>query len=76
VKRLFMIKTPTGKIALNANDEPIYFDNKVQAKIIRDRMGEGFTVSYGPDHKKHLSNRNTSNNDGSTGVKNNASQAS
>lgn len=31
--------------------EPLYFDNKMEAKQLRDRIGGRTVVTFGPDHK-------------------------
>ena len=53
---LWAIKTPTGGLYLSSTGQPVYFDSKDQAKIIRNKLGEDYRVTYGPDHKKGYAN--------------------
>lgn len=50
MKKLFQIKTPTGGV-YSGSHGPVFFDDKMNAKIIRDKLGAGYAVTYGPDHK-------------------------
>ena len=63
MKHLFCVKGPNGK-PVKYKKEIKYFDNKTTAKLFRkDKNGldeegnevlsKGYTVSYGPDHKKY-----------------------
>jgi len=47
--KLFFVTMNNGK-PLSANGGVIYFDKKFQAKVFRDSIEPGATVSRGPDH--------------------------
>jgi len=50
--KLFMLRTEKyGKPVLGADGKPVYFDNKMDAKDARDKIGGATVVSYGTDHK-------------------------
>lgn len=50
--KLFILRTTKhGKPVLGADDKPMYFGNKMDAKDARDKIGGTTVVSYGPDHK-------------------------
>jgi hypothetical protein len=55
MKRLFVLRhNKGGAPVLNEDKQPMYFDNKPDAKEARNKRNEqGGTavVSYGPDHK-------------------------
>ncbi len=62
MKRLFMVKEPSGK-PVKKDKEILYFSDKFKAKEVRNKLseesgfdetaiveGRGYTVSKGPDH--------------------------
>lgn len=61
--RLFAIRRMAyGELVTTDNGEPIYFDNKMDAKVVRNRITEGMAFSFGkkahkavvtkaPDHR-------------------------
>ena len=49
MKRLFMLRHGKGgAVVLDENKQPMYFDNKMEAKQARK---DNQVVSVGPDHK-------------------------
>jgi hypothetical protein len=49
--RLFSLrKWRKGPVITDQFGEPIYYDNKMEAKLARDRIKGTTVVSYGPDH--------------------------
>lgn len=49
--KLFSLrKWRKGPVITDQFDEPIYYDNKMEAKLARDRIKGTTVVSYGPDH--------------------------
>jgi hypothetical protein len=49
--RLFSLrKWRKGPVITDQFDEPVYYSNKMEAKIVRDRIKGTTVVSYGPDH--------------------------
>jgi hypothetical protein len=52
MKKLFMIRErKKGPIFRAQDGEIVYFDNKMKAKLFRDRLGHPAVVSLAPDHK-------------------------
>jgi hypothetical protein len=50
--KLFMLRADkNGKPVLGVDGKPVYFDNKMDAKEARDKIGGTTVVSYGTDHK-------------------------
>jgi hypothetical protein len=50
--KLFMIRErKKGSIVRAQDGEIIYFSNKMEAKLFRDRLGGRAVVSLAPDHK-------------------------
>jgi hypothetical protein len=50
--KLFMLRADkNGKPVLGVDGKPVYFDNKMDAKQARDKIGGTTVVSYGTDHK-------------------------
>ena len=49
--KLFSLrKWRKGPVITDQFDEPVYYSNKMEAKIVRDRIKGTTVVSYGPDH--------------------------
>lgn len=54
--RLFMLRTQRkGPLVTDQFGEPVYYDNKMAAKLHRDRLGGRTVVTFGPDHKLYES---------------------
>lgn len=52
MKRLFMLRhSKGGSVVLGDDKQPLYFDNKLDAKTERNTRGGTVVVSLGPDHK-------------------------
>lgn len=52
MKKLFMIRErKKGPIVRAQDGDIIYFDNKMEAKLFRDRLGGPAVVSFAPGHK-------------------------
>lgn len=52
MKRLFVLRHGKGGAIVKGSDnQPLYFDNKMEAKKVRDTM-PGTVVSRGPDNKE------------------------
>lgn len=50
--KLFMIRERRkGPIVRTQDGDIIYFNNKMEAKLFRDRLGNPAVVSFAPDHK-------------------------
>lgn len=50
--RLFGLRTVRkGPLITDQFGEPVYYDNKMEAKRHRDRLGGRTVVTFGPDHK-------------------------
>jgi hypothetical protein len=50
--KLFMIREyRKGPIVRGQDEQVIYFANKMEAKELRDRLGDPAVVSLAPDHK-------------------------
>ena len=57
MRRLFGLRTARkGPLVTDQFGEPVYYDNKMDAKRHRDRMGGQTVVSFGPDHKLYEGN--------------------
>lgn len=57
--RLFTLRHHRkGPLIEDQFGDPIYFDNKMDAKILRDRFGGTTVVALGPDHKNTGSQTN------------------
>jgi hypothetical protein len=52
-KRLFVVKDSRGQLVTGHDGQPLYFNTKPAAKLVRNQE-VGRTVGYGPDHKKTL----------------------
>jgi len=50
MKKLFIIRKHKNGPAV----PDLFFSDKMEAKKNRDSLGEGYVVSYGPDHKKFI----------------------
>ena len=52
MKRLFVLRHNKGGAIVKGTDgQPMYFDNKPDAKATRNHLGGSTVVSLGPDHK-------------------------
>lgn len=52
MRRLFALREyKKGPHIADQFGEPLYFDNKMEAKRLRDRIGGRTVVTLGPDHK-------------------------
>lgn len=52
--RLFALrKHRKGPLVRDQFGDTIYFNNKTEAKRLRDRLGGNTVVTFGPDHKMH-----------------------
>lgn len=52
--RLFSLRQHrNGPLVTDQSGEPLYFDNKMEAKRLRDRIGGRTVVTLGPDHKHY-----------------------
>ena len=50
--RLFALRhNRKGPLVKDQFGDTIYYDNKMDAKLHRDRIGGRAVVSFGPDHK-------------------------
>lgn len=50
--RLFALREyKKGPHITDQFSEPLFFNNKMEAKLIRDRIGGRTVVTFGPDHK-------------------------
>ena len=47
--KLFAVRLPDGSLLTNTKGQPIYYDDKKEAKRMRDRY-PGAVVVLGPDH--------------------------
>lgn len=57
--RLFIIRRGKKGDPLRDDDHsPITFPSKEEAKALRNKLGEPYVVSYGPDHRKTLNRNN------------------
>lgn len=55
--RLFTLRhRRNGPLVKDQFGDVIYYDNKMDAKRHRDRMGGQTVVSFGPDHKLYEGN--------------------
>lgn len=55
--RLFSLRhRRKGPLIKDQFGDVIYYDNKMEAKRQRDRMGGQTVVSFGPDHKLYEGN--------------------
>ena len=50
--KLFILLDNSGAIVTDGR-YPLYFTGKQDAKAVRDSLGKGYTVGYGPDHRKY-----------------------
>lgn len=52
MRRLFVLRhNRKGPLVKDQFGDTIYYDNKMDAKLHRDRIGGRAVVSFGPDHK-------------------------
>lgn len=52
MRRLFALRhVRKGPLVKDQFGEPVYYDNKMDAKFHRDRLGGRTVVTFGPDHK-------------------------
>lgn len=50
--RLFALREhKKGPLITDQFGEPLHYDNKMEAKKLRDRIGGRTVVTFGPDHK-------------------------
>jgi hypothetical protein len=55
--RLFSLRHHRkGPLVTDQYGDPIYYDNKMEAKLQRDRIGGRAVVTLGPDHKLYEGN--------------------
>lgn len=53
MKRLFIIRRgKQGEPVRDDDNSILTFPSKQEAKKVRDRLGDNYVVSYGPDHRK------------------------
>jgi hypothetical protein len=50
--RLFAIRLPSGSLLSGTKGQPVYYDDKKEAKRVRDRH-DGAVVVLGPDHIRY-----------------------
>jgi len=50
--KLFAVRLSDGSLLADASNKPVYYDDKKEAKRIRDRH-EGACVVLGPDHHRY-----------------------
>lgn len=50
MKRLFVVKNDKGNVVNGDDSQPVYFEQKSEAKKYRDSLDGKHTVSTGPDH--------------------------
>lgn len=56
--RLFILRRGKKGDPLRDDDHSlITFPNKEEAKALRNKLGENYVVSYGPDHHKTIRNQ-------------------
>jgi hypothetical protein len=53
--KLFAIRLPDGNLLTDTKGQPVYYDDKKEAKRIRDRH-DGSAVVLGPDHSRYDTN--------------------
>ena len=52
MRRLFALRhVRKGPLVKDQFGDVIYYDNKMDAKLHRDRLGGRTVVTFGPDHK-------------------------
>jgi hypothetical protein len=52
--RLFALRrNRNGPLVKDQFGDVIYYDNKMEAKLHRDRLGRDTVVTLGPDHKMY-----------------------
>lgn len=51
--KLFAIRLPDGSLLTDTKGQPVYYDDKKEAKRIRDRHHDGAVVVLGPDHSRY-----------------------
>lgn len=57
MRRLFTLRRyRKGPLVKDQFGNPEYFDNKMEAKRHRDRLGGRVVVTFGPDHKLYGGN--------------------
>ena len=53
--KLFAIRLTDGSLLSNDRGQPLYFDDKKEAKRVRDRTGDDTAVIVlGPDHSRFM----------------------
>lgn len=50
--KLFAVRLPDGSLMTDTKGQPVYFDDKKEAKRVRDRH-ESAVVVLGPDHARY-----------------------
>ena len=52
--RLFALRrSRKGPLVTDQFGDVVYYDNKMSAKLVRDRLGKDAVVTLGPDHKMY-----------------------
>ena len=54
--KLFAIRLPDGSLLTDTHGQPVYYDDKKEAKRIRDRRGDDGVIGLGPDHSRYGNN--------------------
>ena len=54
--KLFAIRLPDGSLLTDTHGQPVYYDDKKEAKRIRDRHGDDGVIVLGPDHSRYGDN--------------------
>jgi hypothetical protein len=52
MQRLFAVRLPDGSLLTDTKGQPAYYDDKKEAKRVRDRHS-GAVVVLGPDHYRY-----------------------
>jgi hypothetical protein len=50
--KLFAVRLPDGSLLTDTAGRPVYYDDKQEAKRVRDRH-DGACVVLGPDHRRY-----------------------
>jgi hypothetical protein len=51
--KLFAIRLPDGSLLPDTRGQPVYYDDKKEAKRVRDRLSEPAAIVLGPDHARY-----------------------
>jgi hypothetical protein len=52
--KLFAVRLPNGSLVVSERTgEPVYFDDKKEAKRVRDRHDDDAVIVLGPDHARY-----------------------